>query len=82
MKNIKNELLKLSDKKYAEFNKKLTPGVDRNQIGIRIPILRNKARELVKKYSLDEILAKIDDEFYEEIMLQGFAIRICQNRAE
>lgn len=71
--NIKKELKKLSDKKYKEFHSNLCPGID-NIIGVRVPILRNYAKELLKKYSIEELFSKIDDEYYEEIMLKGMII--------
>lgn len=70
---IKKQLKQLSDQKYKEFHGNLCPGTD-NIIGIRVPILRNYAKELVKKYSIEELLKNIDNEYYEEIMLQGMII--------
>lgn len=70
---IKKQLKQLSDQKYKEFHGNLCPGTD-NIIGIRVPILRNYAKELVKKYSIEELLKNTDDEYYEEIMLQGMII--------
>lgn len=74
MKNIiKKDLLALQDNGYKEFHSKLCPGTE-NIIGIRIPVLRNYAKELVNKYSLEDLLKNIDNEYYEEIMLQGMLI--------
>lgn len=74
MKNeIKKELIKLSDAKYKEFHSGLCPGTD-NILGIRVPILREYAKKLEKQYILNELLDNIDDEYYEEIMLQGMII--------
>ena len=63
----------LSDKKYKEFHSGLCPGTD-NIIGIRVPVLRNYAKELIKENTLKELLENIDNEYYEEIMLQGMLI--------
>ena len=71
--NIEKELFELQDKKYQEFQKGLCPGVD-NIIGIRVPILRNYAKELLKKYDFKEIMESIKDNYYEEIMLRGMLI--------
>lgn len=71
--NIEKELFGLQDKKYQEFQKGLCPGVD-NMIGIRVPILRNYAKELLKKYDFKEVMECIKDNYYEEIMLQGMLI--------
>lgn len=70
---IKSQLMDLSDKKYKEFHSGLCPGTD-NIIGIRVPILRNYAKELIKENTLKELLENIDNEYYEEIMLQGMLI--------
>ena len=45
---IKQKLLELQDEEYKEFNSNLCPNT-KNIIGIRIPILRNYAKELLKK---------------------------------
>ena len=70
---IKSKLMDLSDKKYKEFHSGLCPGTD-NIIGIRVPVLRNYAKELIKENTLKELLENIDNEYYEEIMLQGMLI--------
>lgn len=70
---IKEEIKNLADQKYMEFHKKLCPGTD-NIIGVRVPVLRNYAKNLIKYYSLDELLENIDNEYYEEVMLQGMLI--------
>ena len=76
---IEEELKELADKKYREFQMKLCPGVD-NILGIRVPILRKYAKDLVKKYSLEEVLYSLDDKYYESIMLQGMVIGLDKNR--
>ncbi len=74
MKNeIKTKLFELSDQKYKEFHSGLCPGVN-NIIGVRVPILRNYAKELLKSYTIGELLKEIDEEYYEEIMLKGMLI--------
>lgn len=71
--NIEKELFELQDKKYQEFQKKLCPGTE-SIIGIRVPILRNYAKDLLKKYNFKEIMECVKDNYYEEIMLQGMLI--------
>lgn len=73
MNNIKKELKLLVDEKYREFHSNLCPGTN-NILGIRVPVLRNYAKELNKKYSVEKLLGSIDDEYYEEIMLKGMII--------
>lgn len=74
---IKQELLKMADFKYKDFHSKLCPGIH-NIIGIRVPILRNYAKELAKQYEIEELLKKIDHQYYEEIMLQGMLIGLAK----
>lgn len=71
--NIEKSLYSLQDKKYQEFQKGLCPGVV-NIIGVRIPELRKLAKELLKNYSSKELLENINDNYYEELMLQGMVI--------
>ena len=71
--DIEKTLYSLQDKKYQEFQKGLCPGVV-NIIGVRIPELRKLAKELLKNYSSKELLENINDNYYEELMLQGMVI--------
>ena len=70
---IKKQLKQLSDSRYKEFHSNLCPGTD-NILGVRVPVLRNYAKELVKKYPVEKLLKNTDNEYYEEIMLQGMII--------
>lgn len=74
---IKQKLFELADEKYKKFHSGLCPGTD-NIIGVRVPILRNYAKELIKKYTIQELLKNIDDEYYEEIMLKGMLIGLAK----
>lgn len=67
--NVREELFKLKDEKYRNFNIKLIPTVDENTvIGIRVPELR----KLVKKLENNDF----PWDYYEEKMLHGFYIGI------
>ena len=70
---IKDKLFELSDQKYKEFHSGLCPGID-NIIWVRVPVLRNYAKELAKKYNIEELLQEINNQYYEEVMLQGMLI--------
>ena len=80
--NIEKELFCLQDKKYQEFQKGLCPGIGNIigirvpilRIGIRVPILRDYAKELLKKYDFKKLMECINDNYYEETMLQGMLI--------
>lgn len=71
--DIKQELFKLADNKYKEFHRSLCPGTN-NIVGVRVPVLREYAKRLAKEYNISDLLEKIDNEYYEEIMLQGMLI--------
>lgn len=75
---IKEKLFELADTKYKEFHSGLCPGTN-SIIGVRVPILRNYAKGLVKEYSVEELLKQIDNEYYEEIMLKGMIIGLEKN---
>ena len=74
MNEIKGLLISLGDKKYKEFNEKLTPDTERPMLGIKIPKLREIAKGLLKEKEWKDILKNIDDEYFEEMILQGFVI--------
>ena len=71
-KEIQKELINLSDEKYKKFHSGICPGID-NIIGVRIPVLRNYAKELYKNEDWKDYL-KIKPRYYEEKMLQGMLI--------
>lgn len=74
---IKEKLFELADQKYKQFHSGLCPGTD-NIIGVRVPVLRNYAKELTKQYEVKELLKQIDNQYYEEIMLQGMLIGVAK----
>ena len=74
MKEVKEFLLKHQDLKYKDFSLELNIYHKYQCIGVRIPIIRNYAKYLSKKYSLDYLINNIDEEYYEEILLKGFII--------
>ena len=75
---IEEKLKELSDEEYKEFHSNLCPGVD-NILGVRIPKLKEYAKELTKKYSINELLSSIENKYYEEIMLKGILIGLDKN---
>lgn len=70
---IKEKLFTLSDKKFHDFHSALCPGTN-NIIGIRVPVLRDYAKEIYKEKDWKKTIKEIDNEYYEEIMLQGMLI--------
>lgn len=71
-KELQDKLFEMKDKKYKEFHSNLCPGTN-NIIGIRVPVLRAFAKEIIKLEDYNRILEYKPD-FYEETMLQGMII--------
>lgn len=74
---IRKHLFELQDKKYQEFHRGLCPNTE-NIIGVRIPVLREYSKQLVKKYSVEELLNNIGNTYYEEIMIKGMIIGLSK----
>lgn len=74
---IKAHLYEIADSKYKEFHGGLVPGCD-TILGVRVPVLRRYAKELLKEASAKELLQITDCEYYEEIMLRGMFIGLQQ----
>ena len=66
------DLFKYQDLKYKEFNDKILNNTIYPTIGIRIPVLRNLAREVAKNDYLDYINSK--HTYYEKYMIHGLVI--------
>ena len=75
LEKIRKQLLELQEPDYQKFHKNLVPGVD-NIIGIRVPILRNIAKEILKDDYISYI--KAPKKYYEEIMIEGILIGTCK----
>lgn len=78
-KEIKNRLKELSEEKFKKFQSKLCPNVN-NILGVRIPVLKKYAEELIKTYEPEILINEIDNEYYEEKMLQGILIGSIKNK--
>lgn len=78
-KEIREELIKLSDEKYREFHSSLCPNTN-NIMGVRIPKLRNFAKKLLKEIDWKEYLSNAWNDYYEEIMLQGMIIGLVSKK--
>lgn len=67
--DIREELFKNQDTKYADFHSRLVPNIERERIiGVRIPVLR----KISKKVANDKY--KLSNYYYEEIMIKGMII--------
>lgn len=73
---IRKKIFELADDKYKEFHSGLCPNTN-NIVGVRVPILRNYAKEIAKG-DFRKYLKEAQEEYYEEIMLQGMVIGLAQ----
>ncbi len=66
-------LINLQDISYKKFHSSLVLNSKYEMIGIRMPIMRNIAKE-ISKSNIEEFLHYAQDKYYEEVMIQGLAI--------
>ena len=76
MDKIREKIFELADEKYKEFHSGLCPNIN-NIVGVRVPVLRNYAKELAKG-DFRNYLANAKDEYYEEVLLQGMVIGLAK----
>ena len=75
MNEIKEELFKLQDIKYRDFQKKLIPTVNSdNIIGVRTIKLRNYAKELIKSNNYLSFITDLPHKYFDENQLHAFII--------
>lgn len=73
--NITARLYELQDKDYAEFHSRLIPTVARDTIiGIRVPILRNFAKEIKGSETASSFFSQLPHKFYDENMLHAILL--------
>lgn len=73
--NIQERLFELADEKYADFQAKLTPTVDRKLfIGVRVPDVRKLAKEIYKEGGYEVFLRELPHKYYDENMLHGLIL--------
>lgn len=73
---VRERLFSMSEEKYRDFSKALIPGCD-NMLGVRVPLIRKYARELIKENEDWQGLLEEDDLYFEETMLRGFITGIA-----
>ena len=72
---IREELFRLQDSKYREFQSKLIPNVPLDSvIGVRTPALRKYAKELAKREEIGEFLSDVPHQYFDENQLHAFII--------
>ena len=72
---IKSRLRILCDEKYADFSAKLIPGFEREYfVGVRTPLLKSFAREIVRAGNYEDFLTSLPHEYFEENLLHAFIL--------
>ena len=75
MDEIIDELFKMQDKKYQEFQSRLIPTRSSDTIiGVRTPELRKYAKELVKNNNYIDFVRKLPHKYFDENQLHAFII--------
>lgn len=72
---IKKNLFKYQDKKYQKFESSLIPNVEKKLIiGVKTPILKNMAKEIVKADLSDKYIKMLPHKYFEENQIHSFII--------
>ncbi|MBR1743438.1 MAG: DNA alkylation repair protein [Lachnospiraceae bacterium] len=72
---IREELFRLQDKKYRDFQSRLTPSVNPEFfIGVRTPELRKFAKRMGKREEIREFLDELPHAYFDENQLHAFLI--------
>ena len=75
MNKIVEELFKLQDKDYRDFQAKLIPNVGIDYfIGVRTPNLRKYAKEMIKNQSYESFLEELPHKYFDENQLHAFIL--------
>lgn len=75
MQQILDTLMEAAESDYADFTAKLAPTIKREDtIGVRVPIIRKKASQIVKIDGWDSFLDELPHRYHEENMLHAILI--------
>ena len=73
--DIRDELFKMQDIGYRDFNSKLIPTVKKeDMIGVRTPQLRKYAKKLLKEEGVEDFLHSLPHKYFDENQLHAFII--------
>ena len=76
---VLERLENLSEAEYADFQSKLVPNIARESIlGVRVPVLRSFAKELIKNGEEKEFLKNLPHKYYDENILH--AVLLSQSK--
>lgn len=73
--DILKRLFEMQDKDYALFQGKLVPNIESKLIiGVRVPLLRKFAKELIKENGQEGFLQELPHKYYDENMLHAILL--------
>ena len=73
--NILDDLFKLKDDKYNEFNSSLINNIDKSKfIGVRTPMIKDLAKKYINNPEINTFLNNLPHQYHEENMLHGLLI--------
>ena len=73
--NIIDELFKLQDKEYREFQSKLIPNINKERIiGVRTPLLRQLSKIIIKENNYSDFLNDLPHKYFDENQIHAFII--------
>lgn len=77
MTELQKRLFEIQDKEYAVFQAKLTPGIAEDRfIGVRVPLLRQFAKEYAREPEHEAFLLQLPHQYYDEDMLHGLLLSL------
>ena len=77
---VYEELLKVKDDKYKEFQAKLVPNIDPGTIlGVKTPQMRQIAKEMYSSKEKDAFLKDLPHKYYEENLVHFFIISMIKD---
>ncbi len=83
MTNIQKRLFALRDLKYRDFHAGLIPGVDKERIiGVRVPALRNIAREIFATAEAERFLQNLPHRYFDENQLHALLLNRIKDYGE
>ena len=72
---IIDELFKLQDKEYREFQSKLIPNINKERIiGVRTPLLRQLSKKIIKENNYSDFLNDLPHKYFDENQIHAFII--------
>ena len=83
MTHLQEELFKLQDTEYRDFNSSLIPGIEKETvIGVRTPVLRKFAKEYAKSGETEQFMRELPHKYYVENNLHMMLIGQIKDYAE